>query len=54
MESKFVMGYVMGISIVAQMVQHQGSVIGMIDSASFIALKFLVFLNLFCLLIDGV
>ena len=49
------MGYVMGISIiVAQMVQHQGSAIGMIDSASFIALKFLVVLNLLCLLIDGV
>ena len=31
MKSKFVVGYVMGISIVAQMVQHQGSVIGMID-----------------------
>ena len=40
MESKFVMGYVMGISIVAQMVQYQGSVIGMIDSACFIAFNF--------------
>ena len=40
MKSQFVMGYVMGISFVARIVQHQGSVIGMIDSASFIAFNF--------------